>query len=160
MRAQRQAVIEFFTGGALVLVLAGFIVFVFSGVRFGDDGQYDLIARFTRIDGLGIGSEVRAAGVPVGTVSAVSLDENNQAVTVLRVKKFVQVDTDASAVIATDGLFGAKFVRLDIGGGDDMIQPGGEIVFTQEAMIVEDLLQLIVNRGRARFAAEPVPDPQ
>lgn len=157
MKARRQAIVEFFTGGALVLVLAGFIVFVFSGVRLGDDGHYDLVARFTRIDGLTIGSEVRAAGVPVGTVSAVSLDENNRAVAVLRVQNIVQLDTDASAVIATDGLFGSKFVRLDIGGGDDMIEPGGEVVFTQEAMIVEDLLQLIISRGRARFAAEDVP---
>ena len=160
MRAQKQAVIEFFTGGALMLVLVGFIVFVFSGVRLGNDGQYDLIARFTRIDGLTIGSAVRAAGVPVGIVSALSLDEFNQAVAVLRIDNIVQLDTDASAVIATDGLFGAKFVRLDIGGGDEIIQAGGEIPFTQEAMIVEDLLALIISRGRARLADTPAPSAQ
>ncbi len=160
MKAQKQAVLEFFTGGALMLVLVGFIVFVFSGTRLGDDGQYDLVARFTRIDGLTIGSEVRAAGVPVGTVSALSLDEFRQAVAVLRIDNIVQLDTDASAVIATDGLFGAKFVRLDIGGGDEIIQPGGEIVFTQEAMIVEDLLELIVSRGRARLEGAETPAAQ
>ncbi len=160
MKAQKRAVVEFFTGGALMLVLIGFIVFVFSGTKLGDDGQYELVARFTRIDGLTIGSEVRAAGIPVGTVSALSLDEFSQAVAVLRIDEIVQLDTDASAVIATDGLFGAKFVRLDIGGGDEIIQPGGEIVFTQEAMIVEDLLELIVSRGRARLERTETPAAQ
>ncbi len=160
MTAQRQAVVEFLTGGLLMLVLVGFVAFVFSGAKLANDGHYDLIARFTRVDGLAVGSEVRAAGVPVGSVSALSLDENNQAIAVLRVSDIVQVDTDASAAIATDGLFGAKFVRLDIGGGDDMIAAGGEIVFTQEAMIVEDLLELIIGRGRARLSSDPAPAAQ
>lgn len=154
MRARHRHVAEIAAGGAIILALVAFIASAFSGnLRVADD-RYVLLARFTRVDGLTIGSEVRTAGIAIGTVTALELDERNQAVVVMRIDPDVRFDIDATAAIVTDGLFGAKFVRLDIGGADEMIESGGEIFLTQEALIIEDLLELIIRQGRDRLARE------
>ena len=157
-RATRREAIQIGAGAGLLIVLFLFIGWVFSGAEVARDDRYEVVARFTRADGLSVGSPVQAAGVPVGVVSALRLDADFRAVAVLSIDKAVELDTDASAAIVTDGLFGSKFVSLDIGAGDDFIAPGGEIAFTQEAMVIEDLFRLIVARGRARVGAPAPPD--
>lgn len=152
-RAARREAGQVAAGAALVVLLFVFIGWVFSGAEVNNDGTYDIVAKFARADGLSVGSDVLAAGVPVGRVAGLSLDSDFRAVAVLRVDEAVVLDSEASAAIVTDGLFGPKFVSLDIGAGDDDIAPGDEIVFTQEATVIEDLFQLIINRGRERAAA-------
>lgn len=152
-RAARREAGQILAGAVLLVVLFMFIAWVFSGAAVARDDQYEVTARFTRADGLSVGSTVQAAGVPIGAVAALDLDGDFRAVAVLSIDNAVELDTDASASIVTDGLFGGKFVSLDIGAGDDVIAPGGEIVFTQEAMVIEDLFQLIIAQGRERVGS-------
>ena len=81
------------------------VALVFGQSGF-SDGTYEIKARFSRADGLSTGSTVRAAGVPVGQIEELRLDNNFRAVTVLRIDNGVVLDTDATASIVTDGLFG------------------------------------------------------
>lgn len=138
------------TGGIVAIVLLAVTSWIFSNDSFGGAGTHELTAKFGKVDGLGVGSEVRAAGVPVGEVASMRLDQDSRAVVVMRIDDKVALDVEATAAVVTDGLFGSKYIRLDIGGADEMIGDGGEVVFTEEAVIVEDLLQLIIERGRAR----------
>ncbi len=159
MRAGRKRAVEVSTGVVVSAVIALFLSFVFGGSEVVADGRYPLQARFDRVDGLTIGSPVRAAGIDVGLVTELTLNADGRAVVVMRVDSEILLDTDASAAIVTDSLFGQKFVRIDIGGGESFIEPGGEIVFTEESLILDDLLQLIVQRGRqARGVDSPPAD--
>lgn len=148
MRAGRQRALEVAAGAAVSIVVALFLSLVFGGSEVVADGRYEIKARFSRVDGLNVGADVRAAGIEVGNVTELMLDEAGRAVAIMRIDLSVQLDTEASAAIVTESLFGQKFVQLDIGGSDDFIQPGGEIVFTEEALILDDLLELILVRGR------------
>jgi phospholipid/cholesterol/gamma-HCH transport system substrate-binding protein len=65
----------------------------------------------------------------------------------------VRIPTDTSVSIQTDGLFGRKFVVLEPGGDDTMLADGGVITFTQDSLIVGELLDLIIAEGRAQRAA-------
>ena len=62
--------------GAVVAVVAiGFFAFAAAQAgQTGASGGYDLIARFQRVDGIDVGSDVRVSGVKVGVVRAVALD--------------------------------------------------------------------------------------
>jgi phospholipid/cholesterol/gamma-HCH transport system substrate-binding protein len=91
---------------------------------------------------------VRAAGVPVGQIEELRLDEDFRAIVVLRIDDGVVLDTDATASIVTDGLFGQKFIQLDIGGSDELIGEGQEITFTEDSLVLEDLLELIISRAK------------
>ncbi len=150
MTGARRELIEVGTGTAVVLALLVFLVLAYTNSRAGDLGGYEVFARFSRVDGVAIGTEVRAAGIPVGRVVRLYLDENRQGVLVLRLNAGLELDSEASAAVATDSLFGQKFVQLDVGGGDEVVQPGGEIIYTESSLIVDDLLELIIQRARAR----------
>ena len=110
MNATKREILETWIGAAIAASLVLIVVLVFGPSRF-DDGNYEVSARFGRADGLAAGSTVRAAGVPVGEIKELRLDENFRAIAVLRIEDGVVLDTDATASIVTDGLFGKKFIR-------------------------------------------------
>jgi len=152
MTPARQESVRIAVGAVVVAMLVGFLAIVFTQPEIADD-RNRYMARFGRVDGLSVGAPVFAAGIPVGTVTALTLDESFRAVATLRVDAAVELDTDTSAEVVSDGLFGSKFVRLNVGGADNRIEDGGTIGHTADAVIVEDLLQIIVAQGRARLAA-------
>ncbi len=148
---QRREFIEIATGSLVVLALAVFLVTSYSNTGGSGVGGYDVLARYrSGVDGVSIGTDVRAAGIPVGKVADLYLDEDGLGVLVLHLADWLELDTETSASLETDSLFGQKFVELEVGGGDDLIKPGGEIIYTESSMILDDLLDLIIQRARAR----------
>jgi phospholipid/cholesterol/gamma-HCH transport system substrate-binding protein len=130
--------------GAIVAVVAvGF--FAFAAAQAGQNGGaggYELRASFQRVDGVGVGSDVRISGVKVGVVRTVALDPNNfNAVLMLGINNGVQVLDDSTARIATDGLLGGGYVAIEPA-GMDALADGGEIPNTQGSV---DLLTLFAN---------------
>ncbi len=130
--------------GALVLALAGaFFLFAASstGNGFGGQESYVLRARFDSIEGVGVGTDVRLAGVKIGRVAAVGLDrETYLAETTLAIDRSVAIPADSSAVIASEGLLGDNFVQIVPGGDDRMLKPGEEIEDTQGAVSIINLM--------------------
>lgn len=136
--------------GAVVLAVAGFfLVFAFTSADIGTVQGYQVVAKFDRVDGLNIGSDVRLSGIKVGTVVSQDLDhETFLAVVRMNIDSEVQLPKDSSAQIVTDGLLGGKFMAIVPGGDPDYIEPGGEITFTQSPIILENLIgQLIFGAG-------------
>ena len=109
--------------GAVVLVVAGvFLVFAFTTADIGSVQGYQVVARFDRVDGLNIGSDVRLSGIKVGTVTSMELDhETFLAVVLMSVEPEVKLPKDSSAQIVTDGLLGGKFMAIVPGGDPDTI---------------------------------------
>jgi phospholipid/cholesterol/gamma-HCH transport system substrate-binding protein len=134
-------VIETVMGAVVLLVAVVFVVFAFRSAGLSSTGGYEVNAQFDDASGLAIGTDVRMAGVKVGTVSGQRLDpENFKASVTLQVDKGIMLPTDSSARIIPDGLLGGNFVALEPGAEDDSIQPGGRIEFTQGAINVVDLI--------------------
>ncbi|MGB0683533.1 MAG: MlaD family protein [Magnetovibrionaceae bacterium] len=134
----------------------GLIIIVFSvtsrPVSDVGDGYYQVTAGFNRVDGLEVGSPVRMGGVDVGSVASMKLDSQFRAMVSLTVRDDFKLPLDSSAAIHTDGLFGAKFIEVEPGGELDYLQSGDEIDFTQDAVIVSELLDLIIAQGKAAQA--------
>jgi phospholipid/cholesterol/gamma-HCH transport system substrate-binding protein len=147
MNAAKRELFETSIGVAIIAGLVVVIMLVFGSARF-SDGSYEVTARFSRADGLSTGGIVRAAGVPVGKIKELRLDENFRAISVLRIDDNVELDNDATAAIVTDGLFGQKIIQLDIGGGEFVIGDGQEIFHTEDSLILDDLLELIISRAK------------
>jgi phospholipid/cholesterol/gamma-HCH transport system substrate-binding protein len=122
-----------------------------------DDGLFHLLADFDRVDGVHIGTPVRVAGVDVGTVAQMSVDARSRAVLAFRFDSALDLPDDTAAVIETDGLFGQKYIELRTGGSDRNLKNGARISFTQDAVILEDLVALIVQRAKAAQAAASAP---
>jgi phospholipid/cholesterol/gamma-HCH transport system substrate-binding protein len=146
--------------GAIVAVVAiGFFAFAAAQAgQTGGAGGYQLRADFQRVDGVGVGSDVRISGVKVGVVRSVSLDpETFNAVLMLAVDNGVQVLDDSTARIATDGLLGGGYVAIEPAGLDPL-PTGGQIYNTQGSI---DLLTLFASfAGGENSRSEPAEELQ
>ena len=114
--------------------------------------QKRVIAKFNKVDGLTKGSSVRMGGVRIGTVTKMELDQKFRAVITMDIDELYPYPKDTSAAIHTDGLFGGKFIVLEPGAEEDQLNNGDEIILTQDAVVVSDLLELIISEGNAAKA--------
>lgn len=105
--------------GLLVVAFIALIVlfsFKIGGDRlpWEDDGGYQVHVMFDSIAGLGVKSKVRYAGVEVGYVESIALDNGKARVT-LRLDPDIQIRGNARFIIASMGLMGEKFVAISGG---------------------------------------------
>jgi phospholipid/cholesterol/gamma-HCH transport system substrate-binding protein len=134
-------------GAVMLLVLiAGLVAVHVNSAREKTSG-YPLQARFDKAEGVGIGTEVRLAGVRVGKVTRQVLDANFRAVLTLQLDSSVKLPKDSNAAVQTDGLLGAKFIALQPGGDEKNLQPGEEIAYTQSSLSLQDLLDMIISQA-------------
>lgn len=135
--------------GAVVLVVAiGFLMFAYERSAVKTVDGYQIEARFSDISGIGLGSDVRVGGLKVGTVSDMQLDEKTyQASILMQIRETVKLPKDSSASIASSGLLGDKFVKLDPGGAEEMLSAGDVIRFTQSSVSFEELIGKLVFSG-------------
>ena len=133
--------IETIMGAVVIVVAAIFLVFAYTTADVRAVEGYDVSAKFDRIDGIKRSSDVRMAGIKIGTVMDSTLDpETYLAVVELSINPTVKLPLDTSASITSDGLLGDKYMSLSPGGDEAMIKPGGEIETTQGAI---DLFSLV-----------------
>lgn len=129
--------------GAVVLAAAvGFVVYAGQsrGVSVGT-ASYPLTAKFRSAEGVSVGTDVRLAGINVGSVTVLELDpQSYQARMTLDVRNDLQIPDDSDVKISSEGLLGGSFVELTPGGSDFMLKPGDEIANTQGSVSLLDLL--------------------
>ena len=134
--------------GAIVLGIAIiFAVFLwrFSDVGFGA-GQYTVDAKFRSAEGITVGTDVRLAGVKIGSVSNLSLDPQTfQAIARLSIKPEYQMPDDSAAIISSEGLLGGSFVEILPGGSYELMEDGSEFGETQGAVSFLSLLMKFVT---------------
>ena len=136
-----RGIAEVLTGAAVLLAAAGFLGFAVAHSGRGTGTGYDLTAKFDHIDGLTTGSDVRIAGVKVGSVSEQRIDPATYlAVVTLKIRDDIQIPKDTSAEITSESLLGGKYLSLTPGGDSVMLKPGQAVTITQSAISLEQLL--------------------
>jgi phospholipid/cholesterol/gamma-HCH transport system substrate-binding protein len=145
--------------GAVVLAVAGlFLYFTYSTGYQKVDG-YDVTAKFNRVDGLSLGSDVRLSGITVGRVVATQLDPATYlAIIHLRIDRKVKLPVDTAAKITSDGLLGSNYVALEPGGDEKMIADGGQITATQDPVNIVDLVGRFIFGGPGNGKAPSGPN--
>ena len=140
--------------GAVVLVVAGFFLyFSYDKADVGMVEGYSLTAKFDKVDGVKVGSDVMLAGIKVGTVTDESLDTKEYlAVLQLSLASDVQLPDDSAIKIASDGLLGGKYLSIDPGGSEDYLEAGDEIRFTQGAVDLTELIGKAIYSGGGKPA--------
>jgi phospholipid/cholesterol/gamma-HCH transport system substrate-binding protein len=141
---------EILVGGLAVLAFALFVVFAFS-VNQSSVSGYVLSASYNHIDGLALHADVRLAGIRIGEVTAESFEPtDNRAVVIMTIANSVEVPRDSAAIVASDGLLGAKFIKIDAGGELEMLKPGDSFDYVQDSVDLEHLLLRVVRDAEAK----------
>ncbi len=130
----------FIAGGMAALFMLAMQVSNLTVVS--NDEGYAVTARFENISGLKVRSPVTMAGVRVGRVTDIGFDPQTfEAVVTMRISNdYNQLPADTSASIFTAGLLGEQYVGLDAGGDMEFLEDGSEIILTQSALILEQLI--------------------
>lgn len=114
---------------------------------------YAVKARFENIGSLRVGAPVAVAGVTIGRVTAISLDNKmfEGVVTMTLGKDFGELPKDSNASVLTRGLLGEQYIGITPGGADESLKDGDEIRLTQPAMVLENLIgQFLYNAGTSQ----------
>jgi len=100
---------------------------------------YQVYAIFSDVGGLRSGAPVTIAGVNIGRVESISL-EDDEARVVLQIEPGLKIHEDAVVSVKTRGLIGENFVQISAGAADELIKPGGRIRQTESAIDIEALI--------------------
>jgi phospholipid/cholesterol/gamma-HCH transport system substrate-binding protein len=156
-----------------VFVAIGFGAIIFLALKVGNlltldrTPGYHLEASFVNIGGLKLRAPVKAAGVVVGRVEKVRLDNKSyDAVVTLRIDHEYEFTKDTIASINTSGLLGEVYISLDAGGDPVMLKDGDRITKTQSAVVIEKLIsQFLFDKasgssgGEASTPVRPIEKP-
>ncbi len=130
--------------GVGIFLIVGMLCLGYLSIKLGDVSlfrtkQYSVTARFANVSGLKEGSTVEIAGVTVGKVSKIKLD-NYEAMVELLIDPEVRLQEDSIASIRTQGIIGDKYVKIKTGGAEEYIDRGGELLETESAIELEELV--------------------
>jgi len=140
-------VLETVMGAVVLLAAAAFLYIIYgaSGVSAPSSG-YHLVMRLDQGGSITPGTDVRAAGVKVGTVVKQEFDAKDfQAVITLDIDNKVQLPTDSSANVDQDGLLGNSFVGLQLGSDDTMMKDGDTFKYASGALSLNKLIGKVVS---------------
>ena len=149
-------VIETVMGGVVLVVAALFLFFAYSTSQVRAVQGYQLTAQFDSVSGIHDGSDVRIAGVKVGTIVSETLDPKTFLADVrMSIDPAYKLPDDTVAEIVSAGLLGDRYLALVPGGSEQMIPPGGRIKFTQAPVSLENLIgQMIFSQPGAQKKPE------
>jgi phospholipid/cholesterol/gamma-HCH transport system substrate-binding protein len=111
-------------------------------------GTFHVTGDFTNIGGLQAGAAVKMAGVPIGSVESVVVKPGavEATVTLAIDKRYSQIPDDSAAAVFTSGLIGSQYVAIQPGGSPEFLADGDQLVLTQSALQLEDLIgKFLVN---------------
>ena len=134
--------------GFFVLIGLGALAYLslqVGGLELGGQERIVLRATFDDIGGLSVRAPVRVAGVKVGQVSSIDLDDELRAQVSLEVESDLGLSIDSSAAIRTAGLLGDQFIAVELGGEDAVLQDGEEFTFTESALSVDKLIGRFIH---------------
>ncbi len=140
------SIAETVIGAVVLAAAAGFVVYAGQsrGLQIGGD-SYPLTASFRSADGISVGTDVRVAGINVGSVTGLDLDPATyRAKATFSVDDKLQIPTDSDVKISSESLLGGNFVEITPGASEDVLAAGDEIVNTQGSV---SLLNLLMRFG-------------
>ena len=120
--------------GLLVLAVAGWFLWYLTKDQelFGTESGYEVVALFDSAQGVSVGTQVRMAGVPVGSVSSVALDPDTFFARVeMLVADGIEIPDDSQAVVTAESILGGQFIEISPGGSFDLLAEGGIIADTR-----------------------------
>lgn len=152
--------------GTGLFILLGFAALAYlatqttsvANVRSGN--SYVVKARFQNIGQLKDRAPVKIAGVRIGDVASIQLEPQRMdaLVTMSINKKYGDIPDDSAAAIFTSGLLGDQYVGIEPGGSPTFLKNGDELILTQSAMSLENLIgKFLVNGGPKSSGADTAP---
>ena len=137
-------IFEFIVGLGVIIIAGWFILSVVLKsdklTNIGETTNY--IASFNDVSGISVGSDIKLAGVTIGKVLELKLDEiNYTAEIILGINKEIKIPNDSEVIITSEGLLGGNYVSISPGGSDIFLNANENFSFTQSSLSLNSLIQ-------------------
>ncbi len=147
--AKKNFSVEFVVG---IFIVVGFLAIAYMTINLGGvimpgNRFTHVYAQFNSVTGLKKGAQVEIAGVPVGKVNRIYLDEDEMATVELLIDPKVKLQSDVIASVKTQGIIGDKYIKISPGGDDEYLKDGDRITETESAIDLEELISKYVFGG-------------
>lgn len=144
--------IEILVGFFVCLGIAAIFILTMRVSNLADTSNiegYTVIAAFDNIGGLRVGAPVNMAGVRIGRVADITLNQQTYRAEVrLRIADRYKLPKDSDASVLTSGLLGEQYVGIGAGGSTQNMQAGDRFIITQSAVVLENLIgQFMTSMG-------------
>lgn len=138
---QQNNVAETLIGAAVVAVAVAFLAFAYFRTGSGSLSGYEVNARLAKADGLAVGTDVRLAGIKIGTVTDLTLDPKTYLVTVhMSIRDDIKLPVDSSILVTQAGFLGGQYLSVTPGGDDKMMMAGATFDNAQGSIDVMNLV--------------------
>lgn len=153
---QQNNVAETLIGAVVIAVAVGFLAFAYLRTGSGSLSGYEVKARLPKADGLSVGTDVRLAGIKIGTVTDLTLDPKSYLVTVhMSVRDDIKLPVDSSVLVTQAGFLGGQYLSITPGGEDKMMAPGAFFENAQGSIDVMGLVNRFTSGGAGQPPAKP-----
>lgn len=142
--------------GLLVVIIAVWFVFYAWGRTGGGNavGGITVDAQFQNASGVKVGTDVRVAGLKIGSVTAQTLDPKTYMADVtLALDPATKIPSDSSAAITSEGILGGTYIALVPGGDPTPLKTGDVIVDTQGSLDLNSLIGQFINKSGGSAAS-------
>ena len=144
METEKKIRIKKFFYGVIAFIILLNLVLTEKNTVGKDVNNY--FATFNKIDGVSVGTDVVISGIKVGEVKEIFIKNNYPQISIT-VNKNIEISDDSSVSIQTDGLFGKKFLLIEIGGNNVSLKNGEKFSFSEDSIVIEELLGKIILIG-------------
>ena len=151
---------EVLIGLAVVVLAVLFLAFLYMRTGSGSASGYDIQAQLPKVDGLGVGTDVRISGIKVGTVSSLALNPKNYLVLVtMDINKGTEIPADSSLQVTSSGILGGQYISIQPGGDDKLLAAGGMIENAQGSADLMSMIGHFALGGNGSSTPAPAPAP-
>ena len=153
---QQNNITESLIGAGVVAIALVFAALAYYRTGSGSLSGYEVDAKLSKADGLAVGTDVRLAGIKIGTVSDLTLDPKTYLVTVhMSIRDDIKLPVDSSVLMTQAGFLGGQYLSITPGGDDKMMTAGS---FFENAQGSIDVMGL-VGRFATGGSTSNVPPP-
>ena len=143
---QQNNIFETVIGAAVVAVAVAFLAFAYYRTGTGSLSGYEVNAKLAKVDGLSVGTDVRLAGIKIGSVTSLNLDPKTYLATVhMSIRDDIKIPADSSVLVTSAGFLGSPYLSITPGGDDKMMAAGGYFENAQGSIDMMNLVGRFAN---------------
>src|SRR4051812_34237209 len=156
---QQNNITESLIGAGVVAIALVFAALAYYRTGSGSLSGYEIDAKLSKADGLAVGTDVRLAGIKIGTVSDLTLDPKTYLVTVhMNIRDDIKLPVDSSVLVTQAGFLGGQYLSITPGGDDKMMTAGSFFENAQGSIDVMGLVGRFATGG-STSNQPPAPKP-
>ena len=126
-------------------ILIFFLIISFYQSSENSNKEIKFKSIFNYVEGISVGTDVEMAGLKIGIVDKISLNQNNEVVVEGIIDPLIDIPDDSILLIRSNGIFGKKSLLIEPGFGDIIENESYLFTDTKDSYSIDMFLRYLGN---------------